>query len=438
MNQFLISLLNILNEMSPYILFGFLIAGILHAFVSPEGMSRHLSGHGWKPVVKAALFGIPLPLCSCGVLPTAVALRNQGASKGATTSFLIATPQTGVDSIAATYALLGLPFAIMRPLGALTGALFGGLAVNSSDRRPSASETAASPTQAPTASLPPTFHAKVVDALRYGFLDMVGSVGKWLVIGLIVAALITMFMPEHLLLSLSRYPILAMLLMVAIAVPMYICATGSIPIALSLMLKGLSPGAAFVLLMAGPAANFASVLVLKRSLGTRSTAIYIGSVIVTALLFGLVIDHLLPATWFMPQSALSPAHACHISLPLFPTLCSLLLVALLIISAIRNHRPRTLHSDNSSTPSNATDNSNINPITSTLNPITDMETIYNVKGMACNHCKATVEKTLLALPGVETVTVDLPTGRVKVTGTAAPAAISEAINAAGFTCPLPS
>lgn len=438
MNQFLISLLNILNEMSPYILFGFLIAGILHAFVSPEGMSHHLSGHGWKPVIKAALFGIPLPLCSCGVLPTAVALRNQGASKGATTSFLIATPQTGVDSIAATYALLGLPFAIMRPLGALTGALFGGLAVNSSDRRPSASETASSPTQAPSASLPPTFRAKVVDALRYGFLDMVGSVGKWLVIGLIVAALITMFMPENLLLSLSRYPILAMLLMVAIAVPMYICATGSIPIALSLMLKGLSPGAAFVLLMAGPAANFASVLVLKRSLGTRSTTIYIGSVIVTALLFGLVIDHLLPATWFMPQSALTAAHACHVSLPLFPTLCSLLLVTLLIISAIRNHRPRALRSDNSSIPSNATDNSDINPITPTLNPITDMETIYNVKGMACNHCKTTVEKTLLSLPGVETVTVDLTTGRVKVTGTAAPSAVAEAITAAGFTCPLPS
>lgn len=120
-NEILHTFLIILNQMSPYILLGFLIAGLLHVFVRPSAMSRHLSGRGWRPVVKAALFGIPLPLCSCGVLPTAVSLRRQGASKGATTSFLIATPQTGVDSIAATYSLLGLPFAIIRPVAALAG-----------------------------------------------------------------------------------------------------------------------------------------------------------------------------------------------------------------------------------------------------------------------------------------------------------------------------
>ena len=109
------SFVNILNEMSPYILLGFVIAGLLHVFVKPATMARHLSGNSWKPVLKAAAFGIPLPLCSCGVLPTAVSLRRQGASKAASTSFLIATPQTGVDSIAATYSLLGLPFAVIRP-----------------------------------------------------------------------------------------------------------------------------------------------------------------------------------------------------------------------------------------------------------------------------------------------------------------------------------
>ena len=128
------ALLNILNQMSPYILLGFILAGMLHVFIRPDTMSRHLSGHGWRPVVKAALLGIPLPLCSCGVLPTAVALRRQGASKGASTSFLIATPQTGVDSIAATYALLGLPFAIVRPIAALVGSVAGGMAVDRSDK----------------------------------------------------------------------------------------------------------------------------------------------------------------------------------------------------------------------------------------------------------------------------------------------------------------
>lgn len=133
-NHFINSLWVIICEMSPYILLGFLIAGMLHVFVDQKTMSRHLSGKGWKPVVKAALFGIPLPLCSCGVLPTAVALRRRGASKGATTSFLIATPQTGVDSIAATYSLLGLPFAILRPVAALAGAVAGGLAVSATDK----------------------------------------------------------------------------------------------------------------------------------------------------------------------------------------------------------------------------------------------------------------------------------------------------------------
>ena len=129
-NEFFNSIWGILCGMAPYILLGFFIAGLLQVFVDRRTMARHLSGRGWKPVVKAALFGIPLPLCSCGVLPTAVALRRRGASKGATTSFLIATPQTGVDSIAATYSLLGPAFAVIRPVAAIVGAAFGGLPVS--------------------------------------------------------------------------------------------------------------------------------------------------------------------------------------------------------------------------------------------------------------------------------------------------------------------
>ena len=426
-HHLLFSLLGILNEMSPYILFGFLIAGILNTFISPDRMSRHLSGHGWRPVVKAALLGIPLPLCSCGVLPAAVALHNRGASKGATTSFLIATPQTGVDSIAATYALLGLPFAILRPIGALFGALAGGLAVDRSDK------TQPSPATTPSETPPgqTSFTGKITATLRYAFVDMVSSVGKWLVIGLIVAALITVFIPDSLILSLNSYPLLAMLLMVAIAIPMYICATGSIPIALSLIMKGLSPGTAFVLLMAGPAANFASVLVLKRAIGPRATTIYITSVVVTAITFGLIIDNLLPGQWFSILGQPAMAHPCHTTFNTFQTICSAILVALLIFSAIRNRRPRTV--------SNATSSANSKPSHINLNKkITDMTTVYNVKGMACSHCKATVEKTLLALPGVESVTVDLSTGRVTVEGSATPATVSEAIANAGFTCPIPS
>ena len=332
LQNFIYALANILNEMSPYILLGFLIAGLLHVFVSPEAMSRHLSGRGWKPVFKAALFGIPLPLCSCGVLPTAVALRRQGASRGAATSFLIATPQTGVDSITATYALLGLPFALLRPVAALAGAFAGGMAV---DRLPDSAQpenpvTVTHKTPSESSSPKPTIISRLTEAIRYGMVDMVGSVGKWLVIGLVIAAIITVAVPDTLFLSLSAYPLLAMLVMVAVAVPMYICATGSIPIALSLMLKGLTPGVAFVLLMAGPAANFASVMVLRKSLGTRPTAVYIASVIITAIAFGLLIDYCLPKGWFLPLADIATTQSCHLDLAVFPTICSVILAILLV------------------------------------------------------------------------------------------------------------
>ena len=420
------ALLNILNQMSPYILLGFILAGMLHVFIRPDTMSRHLSGHGWRPVVKAALLGIPLPLCSCGVLPTAVALRRQGASKGASTSFLIATPQTGVDSIAATYALLGLPFAIVRPIAALVGSVAGGMAVDRSDKDVdndmpvTASATACSDgccQSAAEAEAPRGFINKMWAAVKYGLTDMVASVGKWLVIGLVVAAVITVAVPDSLFLSLAEYPRLAMLVMVAVAVPMYVCATGSIPIAMSLMLKGLTPGVGFVLLMAGPAANFASVMVLSKSLGRRATAVYVLSVVVTAILFGLLIDYLLPAQWFAIGGAADTIAHCHVEWPWFPTLCSALLVALLLrafVAGAAERRRFRKESNNTST----TD--------------TTMQKVYKVNGMACAHCKATVEKAVGAVAGVSSVAVDLPTGRVAVDGAYDPKAVAEAVTNAGF------
>ena len=408
------SLVGILYEMSPYILLGFLIAGFLHEFVKPATMSRHLAGRGWKPVVKAALFGIPLPLCSCGVLPTAVGLHRQGASKGATTSFLIATPQTGVDSIAATYSLLGLPLAIIRPIAALVGGFVGGMGVNKLVK-----ETDCDPAQAAggacaveTAAERRPWYRRVGASVSYGFVEMVASVGKWLVIGLIIAALITVFVPNEFLVSLSNRPILAMLAMIVIAVPMYVCATGSIPIAMSLMLKGLNPGAAFVLLMAGPAANFASMMVLGRSLGKRATAVYVGSVVVTALFFGLMIDYLFPTSWFALPAGFTGAMACHHTASWFQVACSVLLVILLVYSSwkFRGHSHANTNQQNT----------------------VDMEKTFTVNGMNCNHCRMSVEKAIAAVPGVESVTVDLAGKSATVTGDYDPAAVASAVSAAGF------
>lgn len=404
--HFINSLWAIICEMSPYILLGFIIAGVLHVFVEQRTMSRHLSGNSLSSVIKAALFGIPLPLCSCGVLPTAVSLRRQGAGKGATTSFLIATPQTGVDSIAATYSLLGLPFAILRPVAALTGAVFGGAMVNKFDKEDDAESINCAISDEDTKNQP--IAHKIGAALKYGLIDMVASVGPWLVTGLIIAALITVLVPDTLFVGLSRYPLLAMLAVVAVAVPMYVCATGSIPIAMSLMVKGLSPGIAFVLLMAGPAANFASLMILSRTQGRKATLIYVASVVVTAIAFGLIIDTFMPASWFLPASSVAAVDACHVTIGWFPTACSILFLVLLGYTFIMNKHKNHHHN------------------------ITEMTKEYKINGMACQHCKNNVEKQLAKVPGVETVEVNLDKAVATVTGNADSNAVIEAIQLAGY------
>lgn len=416
MQSFLLSLLAIINEMSPYILLGYFIAGLLHVFVPASAMQRHLSRRGLGSVVKAALFGIPLPLCSCGVLPTAVALRRGGASKGAATSFLIATPQTGVDSIAATYSLLGLPFAVIRPLAALVGAVAGGYAVDRADHDTEDKAPADGAGEDSHAQRSGSLPVRLWQALKYGFIDMVASTGKWLTIGLVVAALITVFVPDELFISLSRYPLLAMTAVVIVAIPMYICATGSIPIAMSLMLKGLSPGIAFVMLMAGPAANFASLIILSRTSGRRATAIYVASVTLTAIAFGLVIDLVLPASWFELHSAVSSA--CHAHAEWFPTLCSAVLVLLLLSAPTLNRRFGHHH--------HCADTCDAD--TRTPAPML----VFTVQGMACAHCCKRVETAAAAVPGTLSAVVDLGAARLTVTGTPDPDAITKAVTLAGY------
>ena len=404
------SFINIVNEMSPYILLGFLIAGLLHVFIKEETLIRHLSGRGFKTIAKAAAIGVPLPLCSCGVLPTAVSLRREGASKAATTSFLIATPQTGVDSIAATYSLLGLPFALIRPIAALVCALAGGTAVGKTCKDEEAGKTCGDSTC--TRDERP-IHRKLIDSVKYGFGDMIDSIGKWLIIGLVVATLITVFVPDEWFVGLREFPIAAMLLVVIIAVPMYICATGSIPIAMSLMLKGLTPGVAFVLLMAGPAANFASIMILNRTLGRKATAIYVASVVITAIAFGVLIDYILPAQWFAPRF-LTPEAVCHTSFGWFESGCSLLLAVLLGASCLRSlNRKRSMTTNNNQTSD-------------------EMTQEYKIKGMNCAHCRASVEKAIAGVADVDSVSVDLSSGIAVVSGNAPAASIEEAVRRAGF------
>ena len=405
--EFVYSLINMLAEMAPYLLLGFLIAGLLYAFV-PSGFYRnHLSRPGAWSVIKAALIGVPLPLCSCGVLPTAVSLRRNGASRGASTSFLIATPQTGIDSIAATYSLLGLAFAIIRPVVALLTAFVGGMLVNREEKNCTIDpEMEVDTIDAPASD---SLTGKIRDALRYGYVEMIQNIGKWLIIGLVIAAAITVFIPDGFFTFFADYPFLSMIAVVIVAVPMYVCSTGSIPIALSLMLKGLSPGAAFVLLMAGPAANFASIIIVSKSLGKRTAAIYLGTIIIGAIAIGMCIDYLMPRDWFVMPMMAGHTH-CHLNVGWFTGICALVLVLLLVNALIRRYSTNKKSEK-----------------------MEKGETIIVVKGMTCGHCKAMVEKNLSKLEGVETVTVDLASGETKIQGKPDMAEVKEVIDDLGFT-----
>lgn len=404
-----------LNEMSPYILLGFLIAGVMHAFIPQKTFARHLSGTGAGPVLKSALIGVPLPLCSCGVLPTAIAMKRNGASRAATTSFLISTPQTGVDSIAATWSLLGPAFAVIRPIAAFVTAIFGGIAVGRGEE--AAAEAHCTDGCCDDHEHNPehdhehkSFGRKCVDALRYGYVDLVGSIGGWLVAGLIIAALITVYVPADFFAFMGRNPLMSMIAVLIVAIPMYICATGSIPIAMSLMLKGLSPGTALVMLMAGPAANFASFTLISREMGRRAAITYITSIIIGSILFGLTIDYLLPSQWFLLPGGASAGHAHHFST--FSLICSGVLAALLLWAVIRRYIPENNIKNR------------------------EMTTEFNILGMNCPHCQASVGKAIEAVSGVTAVNVDLKGAKATVEGTPDADAVIAAVRAAGFDANL--
>lgn len=389
--------LDLINQMSPYILLGFFLAGCMHAFLPDYIYRRYLGAHSFKSVLHAALLGIPLPLCSCGVIPTAMSLHKEGASKGATISFLICTPQTGVDSIIATYSLMGLPFALIRPVAAFVTSLFGGMLTNKFDN--SSIEKQDCPDMKDTKTTM-NFMQKMVKALRYAFVDMMQDIGRWLVLGLVIAGIITIFVPDSFFSYFSDKPLLCMLITLILAIPMYLCATGSIPIAVALMLKGLSPGTALVLLMAGPAVNVASILVISKVLGKRSLFVYLFSIISGAIAFGLGIDYLFPHEWFLTPLRHIHHHSHH-GVPVINWICTVVL-AILLANALYH---RYLKKGKSACEGGCSCHVPQSPVI-----------VLQVRGMSCNHCKANIEKALLKVEGIEAAEADLSTGKVAVVG----------------------
>lgn len=391
--EFIISFLKdfvaILSEMSPYLLLGFFFAGLLYAFIPKQRIEKYFNGKPFQSSVLASLFGIPLPLCSCGVIPTGTAFYKNGASKGGTISFLISTPQTGVDSILATFSLMGLPFAIIRPIAALLTGISGGLITsaitqNETDDRIFRKEE----------EKQKTVSQKILDVFRYGFVEFIQDISKWLVIGLVLAAIISALIPNEFFELLNMPPIIQMLLILVVSIPLYICATGSIPLAAILILKGISPGAAFVLLMAGPATNAATITMIGKVLGKRSLITYLGTIVVGALSFGLLIDYVLPLEWFTQIANQHLGHNHGEQLSWWQITSGVILLALIFNGYIQKYW-------------------NNNKLSK--NKIMATQTI-KVEGMTCNHCKTNIETNLEKLDFVDSAKVNLATKTVVLEG----------------------
>ena len=278
-------------EMSPYLLFGFIVAGFLSIVVRSEQIERHLGGGKFLGILKASLFGIPLPLCSCGVIPVAASLRRHGAGKGAVASFLLSTPQTGVDSILVTYSLMGPLFAIFRPVAALVSGLVGGSLVELADRDDSGVDEL-DECKDDCCSHEGRKKYWFVRAIRYGFVTLPRDIGKSMLLGLAIAGIIAVVVPDNFFTEYIGSGLSGMFFMMLVSIPIYVCATASVPIAVAMMVKGITPGAALVFLIAGPATNAAAIAALWKVLGRRSALVYLLSVAGVALVSGLVLDYL--------------------------------------------------------------------------------------------------------------------------------------------------
>jgi len=294
---------HLLLESSVYILFGMLAGGILKVFLRPSFVAENLGKGRYGSVIKAALFGIPIPLCSCGVLPAAASLKRQGANNGATTAFLISTPESGVDSMAITYALLDPIMTVARPISAFITAVAAGISENlvhsqkDEDWKQIVDRSCPIDNCCDGAECSPEEHArhhtfaeKMWAGIKFAVDDLWGDLAGWFFVGLLFAGIIAAIIPPEVMIKYLGGGLHSMLIMLLVGIPMYICATASTPVAAALILKGVSPGAALVFLLVGPATNVTSLSVLFGLLGRRATFIYLATLSLFAVLSGLVLD----------------------------------------------------------------------------------------------------------------------------------------------------
>ena len=291
LHSILIATWQVLTLMAPFFLLGFAVAGVVSARLSAAWVRRHMGGHGMWQVVKAALLGIPLPLCSCGVLPVALSLRRHGASRGAVASFLASTPQTGADSIIATYAVLGPVVTVFRVAAALASGVLAGSFVTLVYPHERAEPVVEEP--ACVCGAPPV--ALWRRMLQMGFVTLPRDIARPLLLGVVLAGILTALVPEGFLQGnfVAGWQGYGVALLVGI--PLYVCSTASIPLAAAFIHMGASPGAAMVFLIAGPASNLTMLTGMWARIGKRGTCLYLLAIAITAVVFGWLLDLLFPS-----------------------------------------------------------------------------------------------------------------------------------------------
>jgi uncharacterized membrane protein YraQ (UPF0718 family)/copper chaperone CopZ len=392
-------------------LLGLIFAGLLKVYFPQKHIDKYLGKSDFKSSLNASLLGIPMPLCSCGVIPTGISFYKNGASKGATNSFLISTPQTGVDSIFATYSMLGWPFALLRPIVAFCTGIIGGVLTNFfvKDKPVAVSpfanfsidtgkikndESCDDNCGCNDFKIEDTRHALIRSA-DYAFIELLQDIAKWLILGFLVAAFISVALPDDFFSSFKGLGLLEILVVLAASVPIYICATGSIPIAAVLLLKGVSPGAALVFLMAGPATNVATMTVLGKTMGRKSLFVYLGTITIGAIVFGMLTNWLIPSDWIL--SKVMHIHGDGSDHEMLPKWLQLTSAFILLFSIVGGYffqkylkKVRIKKADG----------------------IT-----IKVEGMTCSHCEANVKRNLEAVKGIVNVVADNSSNSVKISGT---------------------
>jgi uncharacterized membrane protein YraQ (UPF0718 family) len=337
-------------ESAPWLLLGLLIAGIMHELVPIDMLQKHMGSNSLGSISKAAIIGAPLPLCSCGVIPAALGLRRSGASKSSTISFLVATPETGVDSVSVSYALLGPVFAIVRPIAAIISAIYAGILVKLFDVDTTHApvpevnnNSSCCATEKPTCCASKVPEAKpsvnVVDktkkVLSFASGKLLADITFWLILGLSVAALIQTFVPTSFLTQWGD-GFVAMLVMALIGIPMYICATASTPLALGFLVAGLSPGAVLVFMLAGPATNVSTMGMIAKEMGKRTLGLYLFAVISASITMGYLLNYLFSAMQWAIPSAASNAHE-HVSVQWIYYISAFTMAALMLKNTAKKY-----------------------------------------------------------------------------------------------------